>query len=159
MPKQLTMALTVQSSDEVEAAGVAAEMRREEFDLRRRMFLSFLIDFAGGRDAAYRGLRLVESSDWDSALYGDTSGWVLRLSRTRRLTPASVVQALSDVRRLAGSCDGVVRGVSVEDLRSEDCWGAMAEALRAPVGADVAHAPRIPSPRTETGPRISTASR
>jgi hypothetical protein len=159
MPKQVTMALSAQSSDDVEAAGVVAELRRRDFDLRRRMFLSFLIDFAGGRDAAFRGLRLVESSDWDSALYGDTSGWVLRLSRTRRLTPASVVQAVSDVRRLARGCDGVVRGVSVEDLRNEDCWGAMAETLRAPADADVASAPGIPSPRAETGSRTSTASR
>ena len=130
VPLQLVLPLAVRRTAGLEAVDLVSALRREGFDLRRRMSVAYLVEFGARREDAYAAAQLTRNTDWDSALYGDASGWVLRLSRTRRLTPESALEDVTEVRLLAQQSRGEVRGVTVEDLRQDDVWGDMAAQLQ-----------------------------
>ena len=67
---------------------------------------------------------------WDRALYGDSSGWVVRVTRTRRITKDALMEVIAEAKQLAAHHGGQVRGLTVEDLRREDRWGELAAQLR-----------------------------
>jgi hypothetical protein len=127
---QVVVPLAGDGTAELAATNLVDELRREGFDLRRRMFIAYVVDFGPRREDAYAAERATRDTKWDSALYGDASGWVLRLSRTRRLTPGSALDDLVEMRLLAQQSHGHVRGVTVEDLRQADVWGEMAAQLQ-----------------------------
>jgi len=123
---QVVLAFAVSRTDRAEAAEVVSALRREGFDLRRRLFVAYVIDFATRREDASAAARAVRNSDWDSALYGDASGWVLRMSRTRCLADDAVLDDVTEVKRLARRHHGEVRGAAIEDPRHDDVWTEMA---------------------------------
>jgi len=127
---QVVVPLAPRRTDELAAAALLDMVRREGLDLRRRMCVAYVIDFAQRREDAYAAERAMRATDWDTALYGDASGWVLRLSRSRRLTADAVTGDLTDVNLLAERCHGQVRGVAVEDLQPGDVWSEMASQLQ-----------------------------
>lgn len=130
MSPQVLMPLAGCSPDELGATAVIALARDQGLDLRRRMFVAFVIDFGAQREDAYAAARSVRDTDWDSALYGDATGWVLRLTRIRQLTREAVSDDLTEVHQVAARCRGRIRGVSVEDLGQDDVWGALAARLQ-----------------------------
>lgn len=68
----------------------------------------------------------MQDTDWNTALYGDASGCVLRLSRTCQLTAAAVTDDLTQVNLQAQRWRGKVRGAVVEDLQPDGVWRRMA---------------------------------
>jgi len=130
VPKQVVLALAGNRAPELEAIPLIALLRRAGFDLRRRMFMAFVVDFADRRDAAYDAIHFLEDSGWDASLYGDRSGWVVRMSRSRRLTSDAARDAITEVKQLAARFAAHARGVTLEDLHNEDCWAEMASQLR-----------------------------
>ena len=153
MSPHVVMPLAGCSPDELGAAAVIALARDDGLDLRRQLFVAFVIDFGPQREDAYAAARSVRDTDWGSALYGDATGWVLRLSRIRLLTREAVTDDLTEVHQLAARCRGRVRGVTVEDLRQDDVWGALAARLqdgsRRSSDANAVAAASIPLPREE----------
>jgi hypothetical protein len=155
MPLQAVVPLAVRRTNELDAADVVSMLRREGFDLRRRMFIAYVVDFGARREDAYAAAQSVRTSDWDSVLYGDASGWVLRLSRTRRLTPESVLEDVAEVKLLAKQSHGRVRGVTIEDLRPDDVWGEMAAQLQSGARRRSDHSDAaIPQPRQDLPARV-----
>jgi hypothetical protein len=150
VPKQLVFPLAVNRAPELEAIALIGLLRRAGFDLRRRMFVSFAVDFADRRDAVYDVVRSLTDTTWDASMYGDRSGWVVRMSRSRRLTSEAAQDAITDVKQLAARFRGHVRGLTVEDLHREDCWGEMASQLR-DRGRRRADASRPPQPSSAAG--------
>src|SRR4051794_34942127 len=147
---QVVMPLAGCSSGELGAAALLALARDGGLDLRRRLLVAFLIDFGTQREDAYAAARSVRDTDWDSSLYGDVTGWVLRLSRIRQLTREAVTDDVTEVHHVATRCRGQVRGVTVEDLRQEDVWGELASRLQdgsRRSNDSTAPAAAIPSPR------------
>ena len=122
------MSLAGRSSGEVSVAALIDRARNAGLDLRQRMFVAFVIDFGAQREDAYAAARLIRNTEWDSALYGDTTGWVVRLSRTQRLTSAALADDITEVNRVCRH--GSLRGITVEDLRQDDVWGEMAARLQ-----------------------------
>jgi hypothetical protein len=156
MPVQAVVPLAVRRTDELDAADVVSMLRRQGFDLRRRMFSAYVVDFGARREDACSAAQSVRNTEWDSALYGDASGWVLRLSRTRRLTPESVHEDVAEVRLLAGQSHGQVRGVTVEDLRQDDVWAEMASQLQGGSRrrSDQSATAAVPQPRQDLPARV-----
>jgi hypothetical protein len=154
--QQLVVPLAVHGTDELGAAALLSVLRRDGVDLRRRMFVAYFIDFAAQREDADAAALSVRNTEWDHALYGDVTGWVLRLSRTRRLTREAVLADVTEVRRLAAAHRGVVRGVTIEDLRQDDVWSGMASRLESGSRRredETAAAPAIPVPRQHVSAR------
>ena len=124
--RQVVVPLAVSHTDRAEATELLTALQREGFGVGRRLFVAYVIDFAARREDASAAARAVRNSDWDSALYGDASGWVLRLSRTRSLTDEAVLDDVTEVKRLARRHHGEVRSAAIEDLRQGDAWAEMA---------------------------------
>ena len=116
-------------ADECAAAAVIARARDEGLDLRRRLFVAYVIEFGPHREDAYAAAHFVLDSDWSSALYGDATGWVLRLSHSRQVTRETVAADLAEVNDIAARGHGHVRGAVVEDLRHDDVWAELAGRL------------------------------
>ena len=162
MNPQVVLPLAGYGSGELGAAALVGLARDAGLDLRRRMFVAFVIDFAGQREDAYAAELSVRDTNWDSALYGDATGWVLRLSRSRQLTRDVAAADLAEVTALAARYCGQVRGAAVEDLRHDDVWGELAARLQDggrradDAGADEAHAGplSVPSPREHRVARV-----
>jgi hypothetical protein len=115
---------------EADVAALIRVVRNAGLDLRQRMFVAFVIDFGVQREDAYAAARLLRDTDWNSSLYGDPTGWVVRMCKTQRLTSAGLAADLAEVNRVSDSCRGQVRGITVEDLRQDDEWSAMATRLQ-----------------------------
>jgi hypothetical protein len=127
---QVVLPLAGGRSDELAAAELMRAVRRAGLDLRRRLSVSFVIEFAGRRDDAFAAATSMRQSDWSGALYGDAGGWALRLNRSRRLTRDAVHADVTEVHRVAEQFGGRVRGVTIEDLQQDDVWGLMAASLQ-----------------------------
>jgi predicted MFS family arabinose efflux permease len=115
-----------------DAEALIAEVRSSGFDLRRTAFLTFVVAVGDEREAAFAMLRWDEQPEWFTSLYGDGSGWLVRVSHSCRLTPDVLDACFTTVADLAASCGGSIRGLMVEDLRADDCWAVMAGKLREP---------------------------
>lgn len=146
VPKQLVVPLDANRADEQEAFALLSVMQQEGYDLRRKLFLAAVVEFGPRRDRAYRAVEAMAGSGWDSALYGDSSGWVVRLTSTRRVGHEVLLEAISAMKRLAATTDGRVRGLTVEDLRTEDHWERMAAQLR-DAGTHESERPLVPTQR------------
>jgi hypothetical protein len=116
-------------ADECVAAAVIAQAREAGLDLRRRMFVAFVIEFGPHREDAYAAERSLRGSDWSTALYGDATGWVLRLSHSRQVTRDTVAADVAEVNDVAARCHGQVRGAAIEDLHHDDVWAELAGRL------------------------------
>jgi hypothetical protein len=128
--RQLVVQLDVDRADEPEAVALIRAMQDEHFDLRRKMFLALVLDFGQWRDGAFQTVEAVDDDRWDGSVYADVSGWIVRLTRTRRVTQGALVEIISELKQLARRSGGQVRGLTVEDLRREDRWDEMATELQ-----------------------------
>src|SRR3954470_18049081 len=145
---------------EPDARALVTAIRSSGFDLRRTMFVTFVVSVGDSRDAAFAMLHTDRQARWHTSLYGDDSGWVVRVSHSCRLTADKLTACLLRVNGLAAAGGGSVREVTVEDLRADDCWAAMAERVRrtsSPAvaagelpGATTQPITPIPSPRSHT---------
>jgi hypothetical protein len=124
------------SNVEAEAGALLSDLRSRGFDLRRPVFVAYLVELDRARDVAYSLWRRAADEDWRASLYADTTGWVVRLGRLVRPRADALVRAARDARQLAAEYDGTVRGLCVEDLAADDPWTRLADRLRRAATSD-----------------------
>lgn len=106
-----------------------AELRRQGFDLRRGVFLTYVLDVPA-RAAAYDALRRAEQDGWQASIFRDAEGWVVRLVRTGQVRRDGVLGDHRYVERLARQCGADVRGVAAEQPLPQDPWELLAARQR-----------------------------
>jgi gamma-glutamyl:cysteine ligase YbdK (ATP-grasp superfamily) len=117
------------SGDIVDVADLLAELRAHGFDLRRSAVVTYLIETGADRASAYALRSEAAGGGWQATLYGDRSGWVVRLCSRRLLRRDLLADDLHEVERLARAHGASVRGATVEDLLCDDDWQALAMRL------------------------------
>ncbi len=131
------------SWDVEDVSDLLTEMRIRGFDLRRSAVVTYLLETGADRDSAYALRREAADGGWQATLYGDRSGWVVRLCRHRLLRRELLAADQRDVARLARSHGASWRGVMVEDPQRDDDWQALAMRLEhVPGSRATARAPR-----------------
>ena len=145
---------------DVNVEGLFAELRRAGFDLRRSVFISYLVETGTHRDAAYAVRDRAAGDGWTVSLYGDCSGWVVRMLRVARCTPELILRDHAYVNRLARSHSGQLRGFTIEDPYRDDEWQQLAARItdaqaRPPAGATLRR--NSPITRWEPIPRPRSA--
>ncbi len=143
----------------LDVAALQAELRSQGFDLRRSAFVTYLLETGADRDAAYAIRRQVAADGWQVSLYGDRTGWVVRLGRSRLLRPQRLVDDHRYVHRLAQANGAAVRGFCVEEPHRDDLW----ETLAAQVQRSAAAVPsstlrRLGTTRQSTRRRLSDSA-
>ena len=99
---------------EPDARALVTAIRSSGFDLRRTMFVTFVVSVGDSRDAAFAMLHTDRQARWHTSLYGDDSGWVVRVSHSCRLTADKLTACLLRVNGLAAAGGGSVREVTVD---------------------------------------------
>ncbi|MGB8650780.1 MAG: hypothetical protein WCD35_08975 [Mycobacteriales bacterium] len=113
------------------AVALHTELRRRGFDMRRSVSVTYLVGTGTDREAAYVMRRRAAADGWQATLYGDRSGWVVRLSRIGLAQLPLLVQDCRYVEDLTRPFGGQVRGVDVEDVHLDDLWDTLAARLEA----------------------------
>lgn len=119
--------------------GLYAELRSHGLDARH-CAVTYLVEMGRDRDDAFAALRQASGDGWRASLYGDGTGWVLRLNRVAAPRPQVLDRDQRYLELLARTFGGLVRGVSVEPLDADDAWDRLA--ARCSVAAATAGCPR-----------------
>ncbi len=119
-----------------------AELRRVVFDMRRAVFVAYLVETGTNRPAAYELRDAAARAGWEASLFGDSTGWVVRITHTRVPRHDALRREFEVVDRLLRAHGGVLRGICVEDLHRESLWDALAaEVVRRPEPRPAPHPP------------------
>lgn len=116
----------------VDVDDLLAAVRDQGFDLRRSAVVTYLVETGSDRAAAYALRSEARADGWQASLYGDCSGWVVRLCRSRQLRSQLFAGDIRSVGRLAHRHRAVLRGVTVEDPQGDDEWASLAARLQPP---------------------------
>lgn len=144
----------------LDVVALHAALRRRGFDLRRAAFVSYFLETGPDRDTAFAVLAAAADDGWQPTLFGDDSGWVVRVSRNGPVRRDVLEQDRVRVERLARAHAAHARGVVVEDPDVGDVWAALAHRQRAARPAPPARA-AIPAQRrstTDTAPGLTRSA-
>ena len=138
---------TVQRSSEtglrVESDALLTDLRRGGVDLRRAAFVCYLVGLGPNRHAAYAVRSRAAADGWQVTMFGDRSGWVVRLGRHEVVLTEMLAWESRYVEELAQAYGGIVRGVCIEDLKPRDIWDQLAARTCEPTTGALATRPAV----------------
>lgn len=123
---------------EPSSGGLAEELRRCGFDLRRAVEVTYLLELGQDRDGAYAIRDRAAADGWHATLFGDASGWVVRIGRFGLARQQLLDRDASYLEELIDELGGRPRGVCVEDLDRAGVWEQLAAAACESAAHDVA---------------------
>src|SRR4051794_28891813 len=132
MTKHLRASATRPGMGQDDVDALIGEVRDSGLDLRRTAVVTFLVAVGDQRDAAFAMMKAKPQPRWSTAVYGDATGWLVRVAHRCRLTPDALQDCLMTVIDASSAAHGLILEVTVEDLRTDDCWAAMAQQISQP---------------------------